>query len=101
MVTLIYIGSASVVGRVACSVVRFCGAWCRPCGACEVSIYRYLLLLLLLYSSAFVAVLRACSCGLVTSLLAVATAWPPWVPSGGPIPDPQDGGGVFQKGERG
>ena len=34
---------------------------------------------------------------LVTSLLAVATAWPPWVPSGGQAPDPQEGGGDFSK----
>lgn len=43
---------------------------------------------------------RACSCGLVTSLLAVATAWPPWVPSGGPIPDHQGGGDFSKRGER-
>ena len=31
----------------------------------------------------------------------VATAWPPWVPSGGPTGDPQEGGGSFSKrGER-
>lgn len=40
---------------------------------------------------------RACSCGLVTSLLAVATP-PPWVPSGDPTCDPQEGGGFFKKG---
>ena len=31
----------------------------------------------------------------------VATAWPPWVPSGGPTGDHQEGGGIFQKGGRG
>ena len=89
----------------------------------ELSIYRYLLLSLVWPSyrpqSVVLACLvgrlswsvvhagsscrlscRACSCGLVTSLLAVATA-PPWVPSGDPTGDPQEAGGDFSKrGER-
>ena len=36
----------------------------------------------------------ACGCLIVPG---VATAWPPWVPSGGPTGDPQEGGGDFSK----
>ena len=75
-------------------------------------VYRcrsWLLLLLLIASLIVLSVVpvscslsvacRACPCGLVTSLLAVATAWPPWAPPGGPTGDPQEGGNFSKRGE--
>lgn len=74
---------------------------CRPCGACEVSIYRYLRLPFVAscgscYRPIFCSrLLACCSClSLLVGLLSVAClAWPPWPP----VATDQQGGGVFSE----